>query len=371
MLLVTIRNFRVDILFLMYHASISHCGIIGLAYLGVVLSSILYGISCIQTFSYYMSQRAASDRRPLKFLVAFVGILDSAHQALVIYAVYYYVVLEFANPLAILIVVWSIPTSILIVLFVGVSVQAFRISRIWSLSNNIWATGFCGLVKAATLGSGIVFPVKQCDHNRPAKRFPLMGLSLVCRLLIPSSVVGLTKLRSTGIGALSIAFAGDMIVALAMTYYLCKKRTGLKRSNDQHRSFNDMYGTGQPPCSMTPRFFSRVTTADNSNDSLLVCFGAADAVQFVLQHVDRQKYAIFSFDLILNTREFVNNPMHMKTNELSSFVREEMMHKKTNELASLAIRPDAPPETNSGSRRQQSVIFVISRHSDSGIFSVP
>ncbi|KAJ3530635.1 hypothetical protein NM688_g7682 [Phlebia brevispora] len=243
---------------------------LGLAYLGVVLSSILYGISCSQAFTYFRSRRAESDRWHLKLLVVFVGILDSAHQALVIYAIYYYVILEFANPLALVVDMWAVPTSILINLFVGLSVQCFRTTGIWSLSNNIWVTGFCGLWKIAALG--------------------------------------------TGVGALAACMEFASLIAFVLA-----------------------------PSTLYNLFFN-ILIGKMYMNSLLA---------------------------ILNSREFVNSTTHMKTNQLSAFVRNELMHVKINEPASL-VRSEVPLETgNRSRRRQQSVTFIVSRPSDSGLFSLP
>ncbi|KAH9021492.1 hypothetical protein EDB84DRAFT_531426 [Lactarius hengduanensis] len=51
---------------------------LGALFIGTVLSSILYGVTWLQVYSYYNSH-CSRDRWPLKFFVAFLMLVDSAN----------------------------------------------------------------------------------------------------------------------------------------------------------------------------------------------------------------------------------------------------------------------------------------------------
>ncbi|KAM5537993.1 hypothetical protein V8D89_008469 [Ganoderma adspersum] len=83
---------------------------LGVTFLGVALSSMIYGITCLQTFIYYWSVRAKMDGIPLRSLVAIVFLCESFHQVVILHATYHYLILGFAQPLSLITtLVWSIP----------------------------------------------------------------------------------------------------------------------------------------------------------------------------------------------------------------------------------------------------------------------
>lgn len=99
---------------------------------GTFASLILYGVSILQTFIYYVQY--PKDRTPLKLLVAVVLLLDTLHQFLACAGLWSYLVQyygDFANlavmhpPLLLATVVTSLVSFV---------VQSFFIWRIWSLS---------------------------------------------------------------------------------------------------------------------------------------------------------------------------------------------------------------------------------------------
>ncbi|KAK0192357.1 hypothetical protein F5146DRAFT_1039488 [Armillaria mellea] len=71
---------------------------LGALYIGTCLSTLLYGVICVQTFIYITSYRARSDRWWLKAFV-FVG-LDTVNQGMMVAGMYRFLVSDFANPIA-------------------------------------------------------------------------------------------------------------------------------------------------------------------------------------------------------------------------------------------------------------------------------
>ncbi|TBU47723.1 hypothetical protein BD309DRAFT_855387 [Dichomitus squalens] len=75
-------------------AQINKGGTIGVGYLGVVASSMVYGVTCIQTFQYYRSERAKTDGFWLHGIVRHLGAaglsLEAAADFIVSAALIYY-----------------------------------------------------------------------------------------------------------------------------------------------------------------------------------------------------------------------------------------------------------------------------------------
>ncbi|KAH8983443.1 hypothetical protein EDB92DRAFT_1890617 [Lactarius akahatsu] len=68
----------------------------GALFIATVLSSIIYGITWSQVYSYYNSH-CSRDRWPLKFFVAFLMLVDTANLVFVIYPTYRLVVTNFGD----------------------------------------------------------------------------------------------------------------------------------------------------------------------------------------------------------------------------------------------------------------------------------
>ncbi|KAI0046874.1 hypothetical protein FA95DRAFT_1606526 [Auriscalpium vulgare] len=79
---------------------------LGVSFIGIIFSSMLYGLTCLQTFIYLVS--APGDPWWVKTLVLSTLVIDSIHEAFLIHAGYYYSVLNFNNPAVFERVVWSL-----------------------------------------------------------------------------------------------------------------------------------------------------------------------------------------------------------------------------------------------------------------------
>ncbi|KAI0759683.1 hypothetical protein BD413DRAFT_270492 [Trametes elegans] len=185
---------------------------IGVAYIGVALSSAIYGVTCIQTFQYFRSPRASSDMSLLKFIVIGLWMLDSAHQALIIEILYHYLILNYANPVALLRTTWSIPVEIIVNAIIAFAVESFFVMRIWKLSKNYFSAGICMLFTVAHFTMNLVFPIRSFFY--------------------PFLVEAATKLKSTGSSGLGVAVVADVSISVAMVWYLRRGRTGMRRSDD-------------------------------------------------------------------------------------------------------------------------------------------
>ncbi|KAH9016371.1 hypothetical protein EDB83DRAFT_2438924, partial [Lactarius deliciosus] len=68
----------------------------GALLVATVLSSIIYGVTWSQVYSYYNSH-SSRDRWPLRSFVAFLMLVDSANLVFLIYATYQLVITDFGD----------------------------------------------------------------------------------------------------------------------------------------------------------------------------------------------------------------------------------------------------------------------------------
>ncbi|KAJ3540906.1 hypothetical protein NM688_g6161 [Phlebia brevispora] len=126
--------------------------LIAAPYLGVAVSSMLYGILCTQ-IPYFLAFLMISGYSKWNLIWTVVpSTLDSAQQALVIYSNYYDAVLNFANPAVFLNDYWPFFTVLILDIVEAFLLQSFLVFRIWRLSRNLWLTAICGALALTHLG---------------------------------------------------------------------------------------------------------------------------------------------------------------------------------------------------------------------------
>ncbi|EJD50425.1 hypothetical protein AURDEDRAFT_160328 [Auricularia subglabra TFB-10046 SS5] len=72
---------------------------IGAALIGTTISSILYGVTCLQVYTYY-TENAGGDRLPLRLFVAALTGLETLHLSLLLHMLYVYMVTNFVKACA-------------------------------------------------------------------------------------------------------------------------------------------------------------------------------------------------------------------------------------------------------------------------------
>ncbi|KAI0636114.1 hypothetical protein C8Q77DRAFT_1155821 [Trametes polyzona] len=192
--------------------NISLGGTLGVTFLGVCVSSMLYGVTCLQTFNYYRSAKAKSDGHLMWLMVAALLIFDSGHQAIVIHAVYNYLVLSFANPIRVTQLVWSIPTEVVFNAILAIILNGFLTYRIWKVSRLYSLTVVATVLSLANFGTNLAYAIRGYFYTNifAAER----------------------ELRPHGIAGLSISVATECMISFSLAYYLHTRRTGLSKSND-------------------------------------------------------------------------------------------------------------------------------------------
>jgi hypothetical protein len=97
---------------------------LGALLIGMILSSIIYGVTWLQVYHYYNSH-CSRDRWPLRTFVAFLMLVDTANVAFVIHATYFIGVTNFGDYRASQFVPWSLPAIALSGFILEVSVEQY------------------------------------------------------------------------------------------------------------------------------------------------------------------------------------------------------------------------------------------------------
>ncbi|KAH9051957.1 hypothetical protein EDB87DRAFT_1660762 [Lactarius vividus] len=80
---------------------------LGALFIGTVLSSIVYGVTWLQVYSYY-SSHCSQDRWPLRSFVAFMMLVDTVNLVFCIYTTYRFCITNFGDYRSIVSNPWSL-----------------------------------------------------------------------------------------------------------------------------------------------------------------------------------------------------------------------------------------------------------------------
>ncbi|KAG2139809.1 uncharacterized protein EDB93DRAFT_1330192 [Suillus bovinus] len=128
----------------------------GAGFIGGMVTAILYGITTLQTYLYYVYY--PTDPNNLKVLVAFIWVIDTLHISFMCHALYYYLVTSFGNPDNLGTGVWSLFASLGLNLCMAVLVQTyftFQISCLTRSNIRWWLTSFIMLFVVAHFAFGL------------------------------------------------------------------------------------------------------------------------------------------------------------------------------------------------------------------------
>lgn len=110
----------------------------GALFIGWTLATILYGLTCSQTVTYF--RRYIRDHTYLKSTVVLLWILETLHLVLLSYSLYEYLVKLHGRPEALKSPTWAIKIQLIPASMIIGTVQYIWIMRIWTLSRHRWRT---------------------------------------------------------------------------------------------------------------------------------------------------------------------------------------------------------------------------------------
>ncbi|KAJ3511445.1 hypothetical protein NLJ89_g4092 [Agrocybe chaxingu] len=182
---------------------------LGALLVGGLVAMALWGITCVQTYNYYM--RANKDRIYLKLMVGFLWALDTFDSALNGHILYYYMVSNYLNPLAIFKPVWSVIIHVAATSISNFLIRTMFAHRIFRLSKgNILLTAWVMAISFSDLVVGVTITVKAFG--------------------IPS-FPDLDKLSGLMYTTFALGTGSDLSVAVALSWLLYRSQTGFRRTD--------------------------------------------------------------------------------------------------------------------------------------------
>jgi len=182
---------------------------LGALLVGGLIAAVFWGVTSAQTFVYF--QRSANDRISLKIFVAFLWVLDTLDACLTSHILYYYLILNFMNPVAIAAPVWSVLIHVAITSLTDVLIRGMFARRVWQLSgHSVVLTAITTAISLTDLICGLIITVKAF------KLSSFVQLNTISTLLYINFAAG---------------FTGDLFVAIVLCWYLFKSKTGFQRTD--------------------------------------------------------------------------------------------------------------------------------------------
>ncbi|KAJ7490992.1 hypothetical protein FB451DRAFT_1221663 [Mycena latifolia] len=136
---------------------------LGAFQIGVVVSSVLFGVTTTQTYTYY--GRFPEDSRGLKCLVALIWLCEVAHLICIEATQYQYTVSNFGRPEDFLFMPRTMIITMLLSAAIGAGVQTFFSLRIYKLSKNLYISAFSWALSFSRIVFTIVGAVYGSEHN--------------------------------------------------------------------------------------------------------------------------------------------------------------------------------------------------------------
>ncbi|KII89434.1 hypothetical protein PLICRDRAFT_175611 [Plicaturopsis crispa FD-325 SS-3] len=185
---------------------------LGAAFIGVVVASVLFGITNLQAYMYYHGYRR--DWIVYKIFVGILWALDTAHLSLISHAVYHYLVTGFGDVIGLAVIVWSFKLQIAINVGIICIVQTLYLVRVWKLGShrNKVIPAIVGLAVAGGYAIGVVLAYEVYQVHTFAE------LDRISWAVQASFAV------STGV---------DLAIASSMLYYLRSSRSGFAVTNSR------------------------------------------------------------------------------------------------------------------------------------------
>lgn len=182
----------------------------GAALIGVLVASMLYGVSCSQVF-YYFNNYSKKDGPLTKAVVIATLTSDSIHQALICHTIYSYLVKSYTRPQQLGEIVWSLIVEVIFNGITALIVQTFFAVRIWKFSHrNVPIAAALGTFILGEFVTVIVYVAKSVHMTTFAELGTLKPLSMTVNVL---------------------AVAGDVLITIVFCILLNRARNSLQRSN--------------------------------------------------------------------------------------------------------------------------------------------
>ncbi|EIM82298.1 uncharacterized protein STEHIDRAFT_64991 [Stereum hirsutum FP-91666 SS1] len=159
---------------------------LGCIELGVILSAMIYGVMCVQSYNYH--QHGFKDKLYIHLLVRASLILSTTHMVFIIISLYTTTVNRFGNPEAILEATWSISFSVFLAMLVNCPVQSFLAYKIRNMSHSWALTIFSWVGSLFRLTTGLALSILAIRVGRIDLFEKKYQWLMVCNLVMGASV---------------------------------------------------------------------------------------------------------------------------------------------------------------------------------------
>ncbi|KAJ7862168.1 hypothetical protein B0H13DRAFT_2282363 [Mycena leptocephala] len=177
--------------------------------IGLILSSVLFGFTCLQVYRYF-TKHSARDPIFLKNFVALLCALDTLHLALVSHSFYSATVINFGDYVKLQTPPWSLLIQMDVGAILSTLVQLFYANRIYTISNK-----------------SLVFPViiAVCAFANLGMAITTIQEAFQVKVFSQASTVIPYYTSSMSIEAFC-----DVLIAGATSYHLLRSKTGFKQT---------------------------------------------------------------------------------------------------------------------------------------------
>lgn len=186
---------------------------LGALFVGLVLSTALFGLTTMQTYIYFVNY--PSDQTLLKWFVGVLWTLDFTHTFLISHAAYHFFILEYRHILGLNQGEWSIIVEVGVTTAVTFLVQCFLAYRLHRLNKGNWfLTGCILLLALGHVGLGTASTVR------------LFQIGQFSRLPEISNILSST---------LIVMAVNDTVITASLCYYLHKtQKQAIRNGSKRH-----------------------------------------------------------------------------------------------------------------------------------------
>ncbi|KAI9435947.1 hypothetical protein H4582DRAFT_491393 [Lactarius indigo] len=206
----------------------------GALLIATVLSSIIYGVTWSQVYSYYNSH-FSRDRWPLKSFVAFLMLVDSANLVCLNHATYHLIITNFGDYEFDKFTPWSQAAVVISTVVLEVSVQHFYAYRIYCLGwRSPYLPAAISIVSLTEFGEFIFLrsSTPQNFHLILNRLLRVIGIVYSTQILKHRDVSELGGFPGIFIATLSVKVLCDVLITVGMVYTLLSNRSRVRRTNN-------------------------------------------------------------------------------------------------------------------------------------------
>ncbi|KAH8984833.1 hypothetical protein EDB92DRAFT_2116952, partial [Lactarius akahatsu] len=217
---------------------------LGVAFIGLLISTSLFGLTILQTWVYFWNYRKR-DPKALKFFIVFITVTDTINIILGAYTIYWYLVLNFGDVESLDHILWALSAQTAIGTVAVASLQMFVVR---TLPLTCYMSNEAKLLRKTSLYSEPEYYLPNSHRKLPLSYFteaPVIVVSQVVLVAISFSFGMLSVAKDFAIKrfskfhtvlwvpcvGLGIVAVTELLIAASMCWSLYRKRTGFGRTD--------------------------------------------------------------------------------------------------------------------------------------------